>query len=129
VSTPFCVETVRTWLVSTVSCTASTEPVRTVYWFGIRMVREGPILPEGAAPELANWSSYCLLMLPMKFSLACRMRSASRVMIVGDRRVCHLGLLRAPVSPYLKLLVALPHPFFRGKTFVARVKGPRMVSA
>src|SRR5438270_9184160 len=85
VSTCFCVETVRVVVASETSCTESVEPVETVNWFGRRMVRVGPIFPEGDAPSLANCLSYCRLVEPMKFKLAWRIRRASRVMIVGLR--------------------------------------------
>ena len=53
-STPFWVATCNGTLFSVVSCVESVFPVRTVYWFGRRMLRVSPIF----APDLANESSY-----------------------------------------------------------------------
>jgi len=47
----------------------------------MRMLSDVPIF----APDWANWLSYWRLTDPMKDSLPCRTRSASRVMIVGVR--------------------------------------------
>ena len=63
-STPFCVATCRVVDCSTVFCTDSDAPERTVYWLGRRTFSESPIF----APEVANESSYWRLMVPMKFS-------------------------------------------------------------
>ena len=48
-STPFCVATCRVTLDSVVSCAERVAPLRTVYWFGRRILSESPIL----APVLA----------------------------------------------------------------------------
>ena len=57
-STPFTVETVKSTLLSLVSCADMVRPVRTVYSFGMRIFRVGPNLPFTVAPPFLYESSY-----------------------------------------------------------------------
>ncbi len=86
-STPFWVPTCSETLCSLTAWAARVGPVRTANWLGRRIFRVSPIL----APDLAKLSSYWRLMAPMKVSLLCRTRSASRVICCGVRRELVMG--------------------------------------
>ena len=74
-STPFCVWTFSSTLVSLVSWVARAAPVRTAYWLGRRTLSVSPTL----APWRAKRSSYSREIEPTKFSFWCRPVCSPRV--------------------------------------------------